>query len=162
MMEDEKAAKEKEAALEAKDARPNFSDDDIDSDSDFNDDPEASDAMRKFKEQRLSNFEEDYSNREKRKNKQQGVGEYIQIDEEDFFKYTTRDLRVVVHFYHKDFSRCRIVDKHLKIIAFQHPECKFLYLDVEKAPFLINKLQVRTLPTIGIFLNGINTENIVG
>ena len=54
------------------------------------------------------------------------------------------------------------MDKHLRLIAMKHPECKFITLDVEKCPFLVKKLMIQTLPTIGVFLNGINTESIVG
>jgi hypothetical protein len=44
---------------------------------------------------------------------------------------------VIVHFYHKDFERCKIVDHHLREIAKAHIEAKFLYLNAEKAPFFI-------------------------
>jgi len=69
---------------------------------------------------------------------------------------------VVVHFYHQDFTRCKIVDMHLRKIAYLHPECKFISLDVEKAPFLVNKLQIKTLPTLAAFIDGVMTEQIVG
>ena len=69
---------------------------------------------------------------------------------------------MVCHFYHDDFLRCKIVDKHLRIIANLHPECSFVHLNVQKAPFIVNKLQVRVLPTIGIFIDGILIESITG
>ena len=31
------------------------------------------------------------------------LGEYIEVTEEKFFQYTTKESHVVVHFYHKDF-----------------------------------------------------------
>jgi hypothetical protein len=30
---------------------------------------------------------------------------------------TTTTENVVVHFYHRDFERCKIVDKHLALLA---------------------------------------------
>jgi hypothetical protein len=38
----------------------------------------------------------------------------------------------VVHFYHNEFVRCRIMDKHLGAIAKEHPECLMLSLDADK------------------------------
>jgi thioredoxin-like negative regulator of GroEL len=69
---------------------------------------------------------------------------------------------VVCHFYHKDFERCKIVDMHLRNIARQHAEAKFIYLDAEKTPFFVQKLQIKTLPTIILFIDGIAADRIVG
>lgn len=46
--------------------------------------------------------------------------------------------------------RCKIVDKHLEILAPQHLECKFMKIDAEKSKFLTDRLKVRMLPTIVI------------
>ena len=73
----------------------------------------------------------------------QGHGEYREITEEEFLKEVCASQWVVVHFYHREFFRCKIVDKHLKIIAQKHLSCKWLTMDAEKAPFFVSKLQVR-------------------
>ena len=44
--------------------------------------------------------------------------------------------------------RCKIVDKHLEILAPQHIECKFMKIDAEKSKFLTDRLKVRVLPTL--------------
>jgi len=38
-------------------------------------------------------------------------------------------LKIIVHFYHNDFLRCKIMDKHLKDIAIEHPECLFVSIN---------------------------------
>ena len=38
--------------------------------------------------------------------------------EKDFLQTTTKTPFVVVHFYHKDFKRCAIIDKHLAVSTF--------------------------------------------
>jgi len=91
-----------------------------------------------------------------------GHGTYREITEEDFIKEVTSSPWVVVHFYHQDFTRCKIVDKHLEILAKQHIEAKFLHIDVEKAPFFVSKLQVKVLPAIVIFKDGVADDRIVG
>ena len=66
------------------------------------------------------------------------------------------------HFYHKDFERCKIVDMHLRDISKQHIEARFIYMDAEKAPFFIQKLQIQVLPTIVCFIDGIAVDRVVG
>ncbi len=86
----------------------------------------------------------------------------MEVDEEKFFVYTTNDKYVVCHFYHNDFKRCAIIDAHLSKIAYDHPECKFIKVNVEKAPFLVKKLQVQTLPTIVMFVDGKTIDRLTG
>lgn len=43
-------------------------------------------------------------------------GQYTEITvEKDFLKLVTTTNFVVCHFYHKDFRRCDIMDKHLEV-----------------------------------------------
>ena len=49
--------------------------------------------------------------------KKEGFGDYREIVEEGFLDEVTGADRAIVHFYHNNFMRCKIVDKHLKIIA---------------------------------------------
>lgn len=72
----------------------------------------------------------------------QGHGEYTEITEEkEFFETTKKSENVVCHFYRDQFLRCKIVDKHLDILAKKHIETKFCKLNVEKAPFLTGKYE---------------------
>lgn len=99
---------------------------------------------------------------ELQENKIKGHGQYREITEEEFLPNVTGSKNVLVHFYHKDFERCKIVDMHLREIARTHLEAKFLYLNAEKAPFFIKKLQVQVLPTIIAFVDGIAVDRVVG
>ena len=36
-----------------------------------------------------------------------------EVAEGDFLKVVTETQRVVVHFFHREFTRCKIMDKHL-------------------------------------------------
>lgn len=40
-------------------------------------------------------------------------------DEKEVMDITTKTKHCVVHFYHSDFRRCMIVDKHLEVIGKQ-------------------------------------------
>jgi hypothetical protein len=51
---------------------------------------------------------------------------------------------------------------HLFKICREHEECRFVRLDAERAPFFINKLGVKMLPTIILFIDGIATDRVIG
>ena len=50
---------------------------------------------------------------------------------------------------------------HLGKIAPAHLETKFLKLDAEKAPFFVEKLRIRVLPTVIGFHNGVAMDDRV-
>lgn len=92
----------------------------------------------------------------------QGHGEYREIVEEDFLKEVCGSQWCVVHFYHHEFFRCKIVDKHLRIIASKHLSCKFLTMNAEKAPFFVTKLGIQILPTVFVFKDGVVNDALAG
>ncbi len=47
------------------------------------------------------------------------------------------------------------MDHHLKILCQQFPQTQFLSINAEKCPFFIEKLSIRTLPTLCYFVNGV-------
>ncbi|XP_037303069.1 thioredoxin domain-containing protein 9 [Manduca sexta] len=92
-----------------------------------------------------------------------GHGEYTEIDgEKEFFTVCNKSENVVCHFYKNDSPRCRIVDMHLKTLAAKHVECRFVKLDVERAPFLTGRLKIRVIPTIGLVKENKTKDFIVG
>merc|ERR1712038_2166836 len=92
-----------------------------------------------------------------------GHGEVRLITQDEFLpECTGKSEYVAVHFFHKEFKRCTIMDHHLKIIAPKHMSCKFLRMDAEKAPFFIHKLCIKTLPTLIVFREGKSVERLTG
>ena len=73
------------------------------------------------------NDEEDELDRIRRKRREQmkrehekakqvkSVGEYEEIAQDDFLAKVLEQAHTVVHFYHNDFMRCKVMDKHLKM-----------------------------------------------
>lgn len=51
---------------------------------------------------------------------------------------------------------------HMQRIAPMHPETRFIYLNAEKSPFFIQKLQIQVLPCIVCFIDGVAVDRIVG
>ena len=89
-------------------------------------------------------------------------GRYTEIIETEFLDTMLKNDKVVCHFYHKDFERCKIIDKHLQIIAQSHRETLFVKINAEKTPFFTEKLNIRVLPTIILFVKGKAIHRFIG
>ena len=55
-----------------------------------------------------------------------GHGQVTEINEGDFLEVVTKGEHVVVHFFHRDFERCKIMDKHLAVLAKKHFKTRFV------------------------------------
>jgi hypothetical protein len=84
-----------------------------------------------------------YIEKETKKKASNKYGEMRDIVETEFLDVLLKNENVVVHFYHKDFERCKIMDKHLRLIAADHRETLFVRIDAEKTPFFTTKLNIR-------------------
>lgn len=60
------------------------------------------------------------------------------------------------------FQRCKILDKHLAVLAKKHLETKFIKLNVEKAPFLTERLKIKVIPTLALVKDGKTKDYVVG
>ena len=52
----------------------------------------------------------------------------MQVEEGDFLEIVTQAQRVVCHFYHRDFERCKLLDKHLQVLARKYFDTRFIKL----------------------------------
>merc|ERR1719253_2173818 len=78
--------------------------------------------------------------------KAKGHGDYTEITQDEYLAQVTGSECCVVHFYHKSFERCKIMDMHLRRLAPKLFTCKFMNMNAEKAPFFIEKLRIRVMP----------------
>ena len=123
-------------------------------------DSEEERIMRKELERRMG---ETQHRREITKKKlSEKYGDYREIIETEFLDTMLKNKKVVCHFYHKEFERCKIMDNHLRKIAMEHPETLFVKIDAEKTPFFTTKLNVRVLPTVILFNDGKAINRIIG
>jgi thioredoxin-like negative regulator of GroEL len=91
-----------------------------------------------------------------------GHGTYEEVAEGDFLEVVTKTPLVVAHFFHRDFERCRIMDRHLSALAVKHFETRFIKISATDAPFFVDKLKIRTLPCIVCFIDGVALDRVVG
>lgn len=86
------------------------------------------------------------------------VFSYSEIaDTKDFFQAAKRSPRMVVHFYRGVTPRCEIVNGHLHKLAPMHLETRFVKIDAERNPFLVERLGIIILPTIVLIKDGKTT-----
>lgn len=98
-------------------------------------DEEDEKEIRKYRDERLTQLKSTYQ--QKQEDMIKGHGSYTEITEVEFLPKVTSSKYVICHFYHKDFERCKIIDKHLRDISKKHIEARFIYIDAEKTPFFI-------------------------
>ncbi|XP_033337484.2 phosducin-like protein 3 [Megalopta genalis] len=92
-----------------------------------------------------------------------GHGEYLEVhDEKEFFDVSKKSQNIVCLFYKDDSPRCKIVDHHLKILAKKHIEARFCRLNVERCPFLTERLRIKIIPTIALIVHSKTKDYIVG
>eukprot|EP01013_Petalomonas_cantuscygni_P025131 TRINITY_DN46989_c0_g1_i1.p1 TRINITY_DN46989_c0_g1~~TRINITY_DN46989_c0_g1_i1.p1 ORF type:complete len:193 (-),score=47.29 TRINITY_DN46989_c0_g1_i1:251-829(-) len=92
----------------------------------------------------------------------QGNGSYTDISEKDFFDLCKGPERIVVHFYRSTTWRCEIVDKHISELSKIHLETRFVKVDAEKAPFLVERLKVWMLPALVCIVKGKAVHTVYG
>jgi hypothetical protein len=164
MQKDSEERKAKKERMAARDAAEMPRTTERDENQDPNSDDEGADddnySLRKIREQRLREIK--VTQREKIENVGKGHGTYREIVEEDFLKEMCSSDRVICHFYHRDFERCKIMDHHLERLSHRHLETKFVKIDAEKAPFFVSKLLIRTMPTLCFFFDGVAQEKVLG
>jgi len=129
-----------------------------DSDDEWLDQDPELDAIRQRRIQELKSRQEQHA-----EHMALGHGEIRTINQDEFLpECTGKSEYVAVHFFHKEFERCKIMDHHLQIVAPLHTTCKFLRMDAEKCPFFVSKLKIQTLPTLIVFQEGKIVDQLTG
>ncbi|KAF9495420.1 thioredoxin-like protein [Pleurotus eryngii] len=101
---------------------------------------------------------------ERKKEMQQSRhGEYTEItDEKEVIRASAKEQRCVIHFYHSNFKRCQIMDKHLAKLAPKYYGTRFMRVFVENVPWLVEKLAIKVLPCVICFMDGVTKDRLVG
>ena len=88
----------------------------------------------------------------------------------------------MIHFYHRDFQRCLIMNSHMEVrtfwlasrrhfllcanikqkIAEKYFSTRFLKVFVENVPWLVEKLSIKVLPCVICFVDGVTKDRLVG
>lgn len=136
-------------------------DDEESEDDEYDDLLEDDPALEAIRQKRMEEMRQ--SQVKHAENLARGHGQYRTIGQDEFLPECSGGSEwVAIHFFHKEFERCKILDHHINIIAPRHMTCKFLRVDAEKAPFFVGKLQIKTLPTLLVFQDGKSVARLTG
>nr|XP_044251416.1 thioredoxin domain-containing protein 9-like [Drosophila takahashii] len=92
-----------------------------------------------------------------------GHGKYSDLgSEKGFFEMTKKSQNFVCHFYASGNEHCKLVDKHLRILAPRHLEARFCKVNAARAPFLTRRLRMEVLPTVVLVKDSRTRDFIVG
>ncbi|KAJ1986623.1 hypothetical protein H4R33_003252 [Dimargaris cristalligena] len=125
------------------------------------DELEKDDELAGYREQRLEALKKQMAELGEMKAKDHG--QYTEIlDEKSAIKLMTSTELCVLHFYHPEFRRCMIIDKHLKTLSAKYFTTKFFKINVANAPFLVTKLKIQILPCVIPIVDAIAGRRLVG
>ena len=136
-----------------------------DDDDIFKEDEDELKMIQEMKEKRMMEQGFKPKARDRSREKKQikyKYGEYREIDESEFLDTLIKNEKVICHFFHEEFEKCKIMDKHLAKIAYEHPETLFVKINAQKSAFFSVKLNIKVLPTVLFSVNGKVIERIIG
>jgi len=118
-------------------------------------------AMSGFREQMREHLKRELQS--VRTMREEDHGTYIEIKvEKEVIQTSAKEKACVVHFFHQDFRRCQIMDKHIDTISKKHFRTRFFRVDVANVPWLVTKLKIQVLPCVMVFMDGNFKDRIVG
>ncbi|KAG2116074.1 thioredoxin-like protein [Suillus discolor] len=90
-------------------------------------------------------------------------GRYMEItNEKEAIRISANESYCVIHFYHSNFRRCEIMDKHLAKLAPKYYATRFIRVFVENMPWLVEKLAIKVLPCLMCFVDGVSKDRLIG
>jgi len=144
-MEEYKMTEEQQINVKNNDAKASNKKNDEEEENDDNEfdeiDSEEERIMKKQINQRLE--QQDKKLEAEKARLARKYGDVRDIVETEFLDTMCKHQKVVCHFYHDQFERCKIMDKHFRQIADLHPETLFVRINAEKTPFFTNKLNIK-------------------
>ncbi|CAI4055611.1 hypothetical protein N7582_000384 [Saccharomyces uvarum] len=128
-------------------------------DKELDEDHEFLSAYRSERLQEIS----DHLKQVKKNVQDDGYGKLQYIDNEaDAIKICTKTNMVVIHFELESFGKCQYMNEKLEILARRHLTTRFIKVNVGTCPFLVNKLNVKVLPFVLGYKNGLEKVRYVG
>jgi hypothetical protein len=145
-------------------------------------DDELDADFQSYREQRMQELSQQM--KQSKRQIQEGHGQVeTLLSEESVLKTTTGTKRIVVHFFHDQFDKCKKMDNklevsiiplvsyvfypivltnYIQILAQKHLSTKFIRISVDNAPFLVTRLGIKILPVVIVYLSGVESARIVG
>ncbi|KAH3670398.1 hypothetical protein OGAPHI_000913 [Ogataea philodendri] len=118
---------------------------------------EMDDYLVQYREQRMEELAKEVRHA---KNAQDAYQEIT--DEGELMRKTTGTRNVVIFFHNPEFQTCKLVDQALRELASKYYDTHFYKIEALNAPFLAVKLQIKVLPCVLTYKDGVETGRVVG
>lgn len=137
--------------------------DDRDLDELLNDLEEDDDEfMARYREQRIEQISSHLKKVEKNVREQNyGIVEVIS-QESRLINMSTQIDNIIIHFEIPTFPKCVFMDNALESLARKYLDSKFVKINVENCPFLVDKLQIKVLPFVVGYKKGVEALRLTG
>ncbi|CCD23579.1 Plp1p NDAI_0B05460 [Naumovozyma dairenensis CBS 421] len=136
-------------------------DDDISFDE-LMDDLDDENIFSKYREQRMQEISDHLKTVKKNVN-DNGYGDLIEVkNESELIKMSTNVPKIIIHFGLDTFAKCRYMDDKLKQLSRKYLNTKFVKVSVTLCPFLVEKLQIKTLPFVVGYIKGLEAGRLIG
>ncbi|CCK68144.1 Plp1p KNAG_0A04730 [Huiozyma naganishii CBS 8797] len=123
---------------------------------------EEDDFLSRYREQRMDEISRHL--KEVERNVQEdnyGIVE-LMTDESELIERSTNTARIIIHFQLEHFEKCRIMNDRLDELAKKYLSTKFVKIEVSNCPFLVSKLNIKVLPLVVGYRNGLESTKLIG
>ncbi|ETO22648.1 hypothetical protein RFI_14545 [Reticulomyxa filosa] len=117
--------------------------------------------MAELRKKRLDDLKQKSEQREKWLSNHHGTVQTL-ADEKQFFEVMKSTQHVICMFFKTTSKWCQELKQHLSLLAEKHIECKFVEMDGEKAPFLVERLSVTMIPALVLARNNKVVKLLLG
>lgn len=151
----------------SQDDNRNSDSDDVDIDElmdELDNDEEIQLIAMKQRELRLQQMSDHLKNVSKKAAEDEHFGKLETFeDEAKLIRLTSSsDIPVIIHFQLPHFKKCEYMDEQLSKLARKYLNTKFIRINVSDCPFLVDKLEVKVLPFVVGYINGLEKTRIIG
>lgn len=122
---------------------------------------EVDEELENIKNKRLQELKK--KNQEKLTYLRNGHGTYKEVySEKEFFEVCKKSRNVCCHFYRSSTWRCEYLDSKLISLSKKILSINFIKINVEKAPFLCERLKIWCIPTLMLIQDTKTEHSILG
>lgn len=122
---------------------------------------ENDEELENIKNKRLQELKRRHE--EKLEYLRKGHGMYKELySEKDFFEVCKKSKKVCCHFYRPTTWRCEYLDSKLINLSKKYININFVKVNVEKTPFLCERLKIWCIPTLMLIQNEKTEHSVIG
>lgn len=121
-------------------------------------------SLAKYREQRLEELKKEFGKIDRaaaERGSELGNVSFVSAEKE-LMDLVMKSEVCMVHFYQPEFSRCKLMNERLALLAEKHVDVGIFAIQASQAPFLVTKVKIKVLPVVVAYKNGKEVARLVG